>query len=48
MAFMEALLMTLAAIGGGASIVFVANRLSQARARLDTLRNLRQRDRPRS
>lgn len=42
---MEALLMTLAAIGGGAGLVFVANRLEEAQARLELLRTLRRRDR---
>ena len=41
---MEALLMTLAAIGGGAGLVFVATRLEEAQARLELLRSLRRRD----
>ncbi len=42
---MDALLMILAVIGGGAGMVFVAGRLGEAQARLNLLRQQRRRDR---
>lgn len=45
---METVLVTLAAIVGGACLVFVGHRLGQAHSRLDLLRSQRRRDpRPR-
>ena len=42
---METILVTLAALAGGAWLVFAAHRLGQARSRLATLRMQRRRDR---
>ncbi len=42
---MEAFIMTLATILGGAGLVFIANRLGEAQARLEMLRSQRRRDR---
>jgi K+/H+ antiporter YhaU regulatory subunit KhtT len=44
MAQMEALLMTLAAIGVGAGIVFVARQLGEAQARVNLLKAQRRQD----
>lgn len=41
---MEVILFTLAAIAGGASLVFAAHRLGQARVRIGVLRSQRRRD----
>jgi len=38
---MEALLIAMAVIGGGAGMVFVGNRLGEARARVDLLKRQR-------
>ena len=42
---METILVTLAAIAGGAWLVFAAHRLGEAHVRLDMLRSQRRRDR---
>ena len=42
---MDAFLMTLAVICGGAGMMFVAGRLGEAQARLNLLRQQRRRDR---
>jgi hypothetical protein len=44
MAQMEALLITLAAIGGGAGFVFVARQLGEAQARVNLLKAQRRQD----
>lgn len=41
---METILATLAAIAGGAWLVFAAHRLGQAHSRIDMLRSQRRRD----
>ena len=41
---MEAILVTLVSIAGGACLVFAAHRLGEAHVRLAVLRNLRQKD----
>ncbi|MES2315855.1 MAG: hypothetical protein V4631_00030 [Pseudomonadota bacterium] len=44
---METILVTLAAIAGGAWLVFAAHRLGEAHSRIDMLRSQRRKDRQR-